>query len=59
VWARTHRLGGRCWILAGALIAIAGFGGRLLIWVGIGGAAVAVLAPVVYSWWLWRNLPAA
>jgi uncharacterized membrane protein len=55
VWARTHRMGGRFWIAAGLLLALAGLGGRFLLFVGIGGAIVAVLAPVVYSWRLWRD----
>jgi uncharacterized membrane protein len=56
VWARTHRMGGRFWVVAGVLLALAGLGGRLLLYLGLGGAIVAVLAPVVYSWRIWRDL---
>ncbi|MDH4130851.1 MAG: SdpI family protein [Gemmatimonadota bacterium] len=56
VWARTHRMGGKFWVGAGVLLALAALGGRFWLYTGIGGAAFAVLAPVVYSWWLWRDL---
>ena len=56
VWARTHRMGGKFWVGAGVLLALAALGGRFWLYAGIGGAAFAVLAPVVYSWWLWRDL---
>lgn len=56
VWARTHRMGGKFWVGAGVLLALAGLGGRFWLYTGIAGAAFAVLAPVVYSWRLWRDL---
>jgi len=56
VWLRTHRMGGKFWIGAGVLLALTALGGRFWLFLGIGGAAFAVLAPVVYSWWIWRDL---
>jgi len=56
VWARTHQMGGRFWIGAGVLLALAALGGRFWLFLGVGGAAFAVLAPVVYSWRIWRDL---
>jgi uncharacterized membrane protein len=56
VWVRTHRMGGKFWIGAGALLALTALGGRFWLFLGIGGAVFAVLAPVVYSWRIWRDL---
>lgn len=55
IWVRTHRIGARYWILAGLLLMLTALGGRVWLALGIGGAVVAVLAPVAYSWWLWRD----
>jgi uncharacterized membrane protein len=55
VWARTHRMGGKFWVGAGVLLALAALGGRFWLYLGIGGAVFAVLAPVVYSWRIWRD----
>jgi uncharacterized membrane protein len=56
VWVRTHRMGGKLFLVAGALIVAAALlGGN---WWMVGAFLVAVgiaLVPVVYSWWLWRE----
>ncbi|MCG8370605.1 MAG: SdpI family protein [Proteobacteria bacterium] len=55
VWAKTHRLGGWCFVIAGALIAIAavtapGIRGMGYIVIGM------VLVPVVYSYLAYRRI---
>lgn len=56
VWDRTHRLGGRVMVLAGLVIAIAGFSPPpwppMLIGLAAGGAA---LVPIIYSYVVWRQ----
>jgi uncharacterized membrane protein len=56
VWLRTHRLGGRVFVVAGLVLAIAGL-------LGSGGAApivavslAAPLIPIVYSYVIYRRL---
>jgi uncharacterized membrane protein len=57
VWVRTHRLGAKLFVAAGAAIAVSGvLPGNWWIVGAIGLAAVLALAPVVYSWWLWRTM---
>jgi uncharacterized membrane protein len=57
-WIATHRLGGKLLMLAGSAVVLAALlpladSGRLAtVLVAVFGA---VLAPVAYSWWLWRN----
>jgi uncharacterized membrane protein len=55
VWERTHRLGGKVFMAAGAATIVAGLlpNGMWLILVAL---AAAVLIPVVYSYYLYRNL---
>jgi len=55
VWERTHRLGGKVFMTAGAVTIAAGFlpSG---IWVILGAIATTVLVPVAYSYFLYRNL---
>jgi uncharacterized membrane protein len=56
VWDRTHRLGGRVMVLAGLVIAVAGFSPPpwppVLIGLAAGGAA---LVPIIYSYVVWRQ----
>ena len=55
VWARTHRLGGWTFSIAGLLMMVASFTGsnfEILIWISIG----AAMTPVVYSFILYRKL---
>jgi len=53
VWRKTHRLGGRLWVLAGILTGIAAFlpdfWSRAAVIVSI--ISLAVI-PTVYSWWI-------
>ncbi len=56
VWARTHRFGGYCMVIVGALLMIAGVA-KSDIWAQvavIGGAGMA-LAVVLYSYLTWRT----
>jgi uncharacterized membrane protein len=55
VWLRTHRFGGRVFVLAGLAIAVAGLaeGGATPILVA---ALAAVLLPTVYSYVIYRRL---
>ena len=55
VWLRTHRFGGRVFVLAGLTIAVAGLaeGGATPILVA---ALAAVLLPTVYSYVIYRRL---
>jgi uncharacterized membrane protein len=56
VWVRTHRLGGKLFVAAGAVVAVSGLlPGNWWIIGAIALAAVLALVPVVYSWWLWRE----
>jgi uncharacterized membrane protein len=55
VWGRTHRLGGWTFTAAGLFMVLGSFlgmGPRVLIWV----TAAAVLAPVLYSFLLYRRI---
>ncbi|WP_174279898.1 SdpI family protein [Sphingomonas bacterium] len=57
-WVATHRLGAWTFIAAGVTIALAGLlpiepGMRQAL--VIGGLVVALVPPVVWSWWLWRS----
>jgi uncharacterized membrane protein len=58
VWIATHRLGGKLMMLAGAVLLVlallpvdSALRGKLVLPVIL----VAVLVPVVFSWWLWRS----
>ena len=58
VWIKTHRLGGKLMILAGfalivgALLPLAPTSAAI---VSAAAIAIAVIVPIVYSWWLWRG----
>ncbi len=57
VWTETHRLGGRLFVVAGVLIAVSGLlPGNWWLVGAVGLAIVLTLAPVGYSWWLWRGV---
>jgi uncharacterized membrane protein len=57
-WIATHRLGARTMILGGATIV-----GAALLPIGpgerqalvLGGIAIAVIPPLIFSWWFWRR----
>jgi len=56
VWVKTHMLGGKLFVVAGAAVAVSGLlPGNWWIIGAVGLAAVLALTPVVYSWWLWRE----
>lgn len=48
VWERTHRLGGRLFMLAGVLFLLAGVAGGMT-WVAIVAVVLAAIVPIVYS----------
>ena len=57
-WIATHRLGGKVMMGAGCLIVAAGLSPLPPSWRGVAMMAllgVAVVVPVFYSWWLWRQ----
>lgn len=55
VWLRTHRLGGRLFVLAGAIVLVSGLlgGGPVPV---IAAVTVAVVIPVLYSYFLYRRI---
>lgn len=58
VWVKTHRLGGKLFVLAGiamVLAAIFGPGSTMLGVVVIAATAIAALVPAFYSFLLWRR----
>ena len=55
-WNKTHRFGGWCWVLGGAVFCVAGFlpvVGQL--WLIPGLIILLAMAPMVYSWQLSRR----
>lgn len=52
-WNRTHRFAGRVWVVCGLIMILAGFFG--IFWILIGAAVPMVLAPVAYSYVLYRR----
>ncbi|GAB5504744.1 SdpI family protein [Pyruvatibacter sp.] len=57
-WIATHRLGGKLFMLAGAVLVLAGLfdvPAELRMVATLGGIVVAALIPVAYSWWFWRT----
>jgi uncharacterized membrane protein len=55
VWAKTHRLGGWCFFLAGLIMIVAAFAGSHMTWFIYAIVALA-LVPVVYSYFAYRNI---
>jgi uncharacterized membrane protein len=55
VWNRTHRIGGRLFILSGVIIWIGAILRLPLTWT-VGVAVGLVLIPVVYSYFLYRKI---
>ncbi|NOJ77644.1 SdpI family protein [Myxococcus xanthus] len=55
VWLRTHRLGGRLFVLAGVIVLVSGLlgGGPVPV---LAAVAVAAVTPVLYSYVLYRRL---
>ena len=57
-WIATHRLGGKLMMGAGGLIVAAGLSPLPTTWRAAALMAllgIAVVVPVVYSWWLWQQ----
>ena len=55
VWNRTHRIGGKLFILSGVVIWIGALLGLPLTWT-VGVAVGLVFIPVVYSYFLYRRV---
>ena len=57
VWRKTHRLGGKLFMVAGLLLATGSWflAEANLEYLVIAGVVPAALIPVLYSWWLWRQ----
>ncbi|WP_375743421.1 SdpI family protein [Corallococcus interemptor] len=55
VWLRTHRLGGRLFVLAGLIVLVAGLLGAGPVPV-LAAVAVAAVTPVLSSYFLYRHL---
>jgi uncharacterized membrane protein len=57
VWRRTHRFGGRAFVAGGVITVAASLllGGRST-WVSLAAMMMAGLAPVVYSYVVWRGV---
>jgi uncharacterized membrane protein len=56
VWRRTHRLGGRTFVVGGLLCMIAAMlPWRVAPWVAMAGLVLAGLVPVIYSYVIWRQ----
>lgn len=57
VWQKTHKLGGKLFLLAGFLMIIGSFlSGETAIATLIIAIITAALIPMIYSWWLWRKM---
>jgi uncharacterized membrane protein len=56
VWEETHKLGGKLFIAAGIITMLSVFLGERGIWIMLPAALLAGFAPVVYSYFLWRQL---
>lgn len=55
VWYATHRFAGKT-MVGGAVLSLAGVLGGLPMVVTLGGAVAGVLAPVLYSLWLYKKM---
>ncbi len=59
VWNRTHRLAGRIWVAGGlAMIAAAFLPPPIGVMVFVAIAVVLAVVPIVYSWWIYRDIGA-
>jgi uncharacterized membrane protein len=55
VWAETHKLGSKLFMLGGVVTIISAFLGENGIWLMLVAMLVAAFAPMVYSYILWRR----
>ena len=57
-WQKTHRLGGRLFILMGLFLMTSVFiQSELWVWVVIGSIMVLTIGLMVYSYGVWKNDP--
>lgn len=58
-WTKTHRLGGRLFLLVGLISIVLGLLSSALVvfFVLLPGIAIAALVPIVYSYFVWRDDP--
>ena len=57
-WIATHRLGGKLFMLAGAVIILASLlvrSAEPMAIIVMGSVLTAAIVPFVYSWWLWHR----
>ena len=57
-WIATHRLGGKLFMIAGLIIALAALGGLegdAMQTVVLGAALTAAIVPIAYSFWFWHR----
>jgi len=55
VWSRTHRVGGRLFVLLGAVMIVAPWIGLPVLWT-VGAVVVVAFWPIVYSFLLYRRI---
>lgn len=57
IWRKTHRMGGRVWIIGGLLILLAGFliPAESFLWGFTGGVLIMAFIPAVYSFYLYMQ----
>ncbi len=59
-WTRTHRLGGRVFVIEGIVIAILGLigiDGMTLVWVMLGAIGILLVVTFAYSYQVWKTDP--
>jgi uncharacterized membrane protein len=58
-WTKTHRLGGRLFLLVGLVSIVLGLlsSAQVVFFVLLPGIAIAALVPIVYSYFVWRDDP--
>ena len=58
-WTKTHRLGGRLFLLVGLVSIVLGLlsSAQVVFFVLLPGIAIAALVPIVYSYFVWRDAP--
>jgi uncharacterized membrane protein len=59
-WTRTHRIGGRLFVLIGIVIAILGLigiDGMTLVWVLLGAIGILLVVTFAYSYQVWKTDP--
>ena len=54
-WNRTHRFAGPIWVVCGMIIMVSAIFGGVFLWVMLAAFLVMIIAPVVYSYLLFRK----